>query len=146
MNKKTRAMMKDAERHHVMWLVPISATDCKSLSHKAAGIQYCDPSKSKDSYVLEAQGSPADMRKIIKYVEKLDIIPLYEERPIFREGRTYNLLASEGFWAVSRVMDNGIENTVEPYDEYATEIDEFDIYEFIDENCEEAIRELGFEF
>ena len=107
MNKITKIMMKKAEQDNMMYVVPVYDVidSCNRLSRKSAGIEYCNPLADKDPYGFSLIGSPADIRKGIKYISKLEIHPLYESFPIMREGRIYHLSSSEGTWVVTRVLD-----------------------------------------
>lgn len=145
MNKNTKALMDRAEHEGMAYIVPIkwlSAPILQKLSKKAFGIQFCNYRANKDAFVFDLTGSPADIRKGIKYIECLDITPTFCNFPIMREGRTYNLFASEGQWTVSRVCDDWIEYT-EPYT-YTTEMLTFDYDE--DDISPEIICEADFEF
>lgn len=136
MNKKTKSMILKAETAHMMFIQPIENTGCKKLSRNGCGVEYCNMLAENDGYVLEAEGSPSDMRKVIKYAEGLGITPLYETAPVFREGRKYSFAAVEGMWVVARVK-NGIQDTVEPYVENYANI--FEDYKFDKSDVRETI-------
>jgi hypothetical protein len=144
MNKNTKALMDRAEHEGMVHIVPIkwlSAPILQKLSKKAFGVQFCNYRANKDAFVFDLTGSPADIRKGIKYVEYLDITPTFCNFHIMREGRTYNLFVSEGQWAVSRVHD--IHENTEPYtcitETLTFNYDEYDV-------LPEAICESEFEF
>ncbi len=142
MNKKDRALVNRAEHEDMDYITPIRSLDVlifRNLSKKAFGIQFCNRRATKDALVFDLTGSPADIRKGIKYVEYLGITPVYDNRPIMREGRTYNLFVDEGEWVVTRV-DIDEETLTESY----TCVHEMALLENYDDDfiCEEAICEV----
>ena len=106
MNKNTEKLVRAAINTGMSYVIPVNYTRCRSLSRKASGVQYCDYRASSDPYVFILRGTAADIRKGIKYVERLDIYPLYTNYPVLRNGRTYELTVSEGYWTVSRIDNN----------------------------------------
>ena len=145
MDKNTKILLKKAEQEGMIYIMPIkwlSAPILQKLSKKAFGVQYCDTKANKDAFVFDLTGSPADIRKGIKYIECLDVTPTFCNFPIMREGRTYNLLVTEGQWTVSRVYEYVLKDT-ETYT-YATDLLTFEYDE--DDLLPEAICESIFEF
>ena len=146
--KKTTVLMNRAEHEGMMYITPIEYTKLgsRNLSKEAFGIQFCNFRASKDAYVLDFTGSPSDIRKGIKYVEKLGIKPTYCNFPIMREGRLYNLFVDEGYWVVGRVIDDITADTIKPY-RYDDKVYEFDVLDddvliWDDYDCEpEAIED-----
>lgn len=101
MNKKTKNMITKARKKGKYDINPLQY-EIQKLSKRSCGIEYYDPISK--NYVLELEGTPADIRKGIRYLERMtDVIPYYKNPPIMREGRIYSLLAYEGVWTVSRV-------------------------------------------
>ncbi len=143
MNKKDRALVDRAEHEGMNYITPIRSLALnvpifKNLSKKAFGIQFCNRRATKDALVFDLTGSPADIRKGIKYVEYLGITPVYDNRPIMREGRTYNLFVDEGEWTVTRI------DTDKVLTESYTCVHEMALLEDYDDDfiCEEAICEV----
>ena len=100
MRRRRNFVINRAIREH-MTLIEI--ININNYSRKAIGLQYCNPMAEHDPFVFELEGSPADIRKGIKHVEKLGIEPLFYDSPILREGRRYSLTAKEGFWSIVRI-------------------------------------------
>ncbi len=145
MNKKTKTMLRRAEQDNMMYIVPIEATDIKKLSKKAAGVVYCNCRADYDPFTLILEGSAADIRKGIKYVERLGVSPFYNHAPILREGRTYVLGAEDGYWSVGRIIERtGLMDSTEPYDYIVEPYDNSSFYNdcnFDFDDCEpEAIE------
>lgn len=145
MDKNTKILLRKAEQEGMIYIMPIkwlSAPILQKLSKKAFGVQYCDTKANKDAFVFDLTGSPADIRKGIKYVECLDVTPTFCNFPIMREGRTYNLLVTEKQWTVSRVHEYVLKDTetcTYTTDLLTFEYDEYDL-------LPEAICESVFEF
>ena len=124
MRRRRNFMINRAIREH-MTLIEI--ININNYSRKAIGLQYCNPMAEHDPFVFELEGSPADIRKGIKHVEKLGIEPLYYDYPILREGRRYSLTAKEGAWSVARIDridENSVKAPIIHHEILETEINE----------------------
>lgn len=99
--KNLNCMIHRAEQEHMMFIDPVFLSN---MSKQYSGIEYCNPLADHDSYAAEFCGSPADIRKAIRYVEQeRGITPFYETAPIMRENRSYSLYVEDGYWTVSRI-------------------------------------------
>lgn len=94
-------MIRKAHNEHMMFIEPVYLT---KVSKQYSGLQYCNPLADHDSYTAEFHGSPADIRKAIRYAEnEHNIFSLYANFPCMRENRIYALYVYEGYWTVQRI-------------------------------------------